>query len=84
MSRLAWDPDALKIILEQWNNVVEIEEVPGSYYVGRSVDQAFWATKNGVSSSKEAIIDWADICDKEIERKYAEYANVDPDWRSKQ
>ncbi len=84
VSRLAWDPDALKIILKQWDHVIEIEEVPGSYYVGRSVDQAFWATKNGESSSKEAIIDWADICDKEIERKYAEYANVDPDWRSKQ
>ncbi len=84
VTRLAWDPDALKVILKQWDNVIEIEEVPGSYYVGRSVDQAFWATKNGESSSKEAIIDWADICDKEIERKYAEYANVDPDWRSKQ
>ncbi len=84
VSRLAWDPDALKVILKQWDNVIEIEEVPGSYYVGRSVDQAFWATKNGESSSKEAIIDWSDICDKEIERKYAEYADVDPDWRSKQ
>ncbi len=84
VKRLAWDADALKVILQQWDHVVEIEEVPGSYYVGRSVDQAFWKTKDGKMSSKEAIIDWAEICDKEIERKYAEYEDVDPDWRSKQ
>ncbi len=79
VSRMSWDDEALEVIMEQWQHVEEIPEVPGSYYVGRSIDQAFWETKNGVSSSKEAIIDWAEICDKEIERKTQEYINVDPD-----
>ena len=79
VTRMSWDDEALQVILDQWNHVEEIPEVPGSYYVGRSIDQAFWATKDGKSSSKEAIIDWAEICDKEIERKTQEYINVDPD-----
>ncbi len=79
VSRLSWDRDAIKVIESQWQKVVEVPEVPGSYFVSRSIDQAFWATKNGESSSKEALLDWAEISDKEIERKIEEYANVDPD-----
>ncbi|MBE6778551.1 MAG: extracellular solute-binding protein [Ruminococcaceae bacterium] len=79
VGRMSWDNEALEVINKQWQNVEEIPEVPGSYYVGRSIDQAFWATKDGKSSSKEAIIDWAEICDAEIERKTQEYIDLDPD-----
>ena len=75
LSRLSWDEDALSVINSQWKKVNEIPEVPGSYFVARSIDQAFWATKNGKKSSKEAIMDWAEICNKEVERKIAEYAD---------
>ncbi len=75
VSRLAWEDEALDVILSQWKNVKEIPEVPGSYYVSRSIDQAFWATKNGKKSAKEAIMDWSQTSDKEIERKIKEYAN---------
>lgn len=74
VSRLSWDEDSLQVILSQWKKVTEIAEVPGSYYVSRSIDQAFWATKNGKKSAKEAIIDWSITSDKEIERKIKEYA----------
>lgn len=75
VKRLSWDDDAIEIIMEQWKNVKEIPEVPGSYYVSRSIDQAFWATKNGKKSAKEAIMDWSVTSDKEIKRKIKEYAN---------
>jgi len=75
VSRLAWEDEALEVILSQWKKVKEIPEVPGSYYVSRSIDQAFWATKNGKKSAKEAIMDWSQTSDKEIERKIKEYAN---------
>ena len=75
VSRLSWEDEALDVILAQWKNVKEIPEVPGSYYVSRSIDQAFWATKNGKKSAKEAIMDWSQTSDKEIERKIKEYAN---------
>lgn len=75
LSRLSWDKESLGTILKQWENVKEIEEVPGSYYVSRSIDQAFWAVYNGEATEKEAITDWSRTSDKEIERKIAEYAN---------
>jgi len=75
VSRLSWDDEALDVILEQWKNVKELPEVPGSYYVSRSIDQAFWATKNGKKSAKEAMMDWSVTSDKEIQRKIKEYAN---------
>ncbi len=75
LSRLSWDEDVLSVINSQWKNVEEIPEVPGSYFVSRSIDQAFWAAKNGEKSPKEAIMDWADICNKEVARKIAEYAD---------
>ncbi|MBE6779343.1 MAG: extracellular solute-binding protein [Ruminococcaceae bacterium] len=75
VSRLNWEDEALEVILSQWKKVKEIPEVPGSYYVSRSIDQAFWATKNGKKSAKEAIIDWSETSDKEIMRKIKEYAN---------
>ncbi len=74
LARLSWDKDALNVILEQWKNVKEIPEVPGSYYVSRSIDQAFWAVYGGDDDYKTAITDWGKTSDNEIERKIAEYA----------
>lgn len=75
LSRLSWDKDSLEVILSQWKKVKEIREVPGSYYVSRSIDQAFWAVYNGTSTPKEAISEWAKVSDNEIERKISEYAD---------
>lgn len=75
VSRLSWDEESLKVIINQWDKVNEIPEIPGSYYVSRSIDQAFWATKNGKKSAKEAIMDWSIVSDNEIKRKIAEYAD---------
>lgn len=73
VSNMSWKPDDLKIILEQWKQVKEIEEIPGSYYLTRSLDQAFWSVINGSSTAKEAITEWSRITDNEIKRKIAEY-----------
>ena len=77
VSRLSWDADSLEVILNQWSKVSEIPEVPGSYFVSRSIDQAFWETKQKKSSAKEAITEWNEICDQEVKRKIAEYAYKD-------
>ena len=73
--RLSWDKKSLSVILSQWSKVKEIREIPGSYYVSRSVDQAFWAVYNDTSTPKEAISEWAGVSNKEIKRKTAEYAD---------
>jgi len=75
LKKLSWDKESLDVILKQWQNVKEVEEVPGSYYVSRSIDQAFWAVYNGEATEKEAITDWGRTSDNEIKRKIAEYAD---------
>ena len=75
LKRLSWENDALDTILKQWENVQELPEVPGSYYVSRSIDQAFWAVYNGTATGKKAITDWGETADTEIKRKIAEYSN---------
>lgn len=74
VKKLSWDSDVLEVIMSQWANVNEVPEIPGSYYVARSIDQAFWATRNGKSSPREAITEWSKISDVEIARKIEEYS----------
>jgi len=73
MQMYSWKTDDLKIIMEQWENVKEIPEVPGSYYLHRSVEQAFYAVEKNKSTPSDAIIKWNNIINEEIERKINEY-----------
>ena len=72
-NRMSWDSDDLKILNKQRSLIKEIPEVPGSYYVGRSVDQAFWAVYNKGENVKDALLNWSDIANDEIERKIKAY-----------
>lgn len=71
---LSWEPDDLDKLLNQWEQVKEIPEVPGSYYLTRAVDQAFWSVINDGTNSKDAITKWSLVADKEIKRKIEEYS----------
>ena len=73
-SRLSWDGDARQSILDQWVQVQELPEIPGSYYVTRSVDQAFWEVINGTANVKDAVVKWSRSADSEISRKIREYS----------
>lgn len=73
-SAMSWDRDDLKILLEQREEIVEVPEVPGSYYVARAVDQAFWSVVNGQSNEKDALIKWGEIANNEIARKIRQYS----------
>lgn len=73
LSHLSWNKKDLKVILGQWEDVKELPEVPGSYYVSRSIDQAFWAVYNNTDNEKAAITKWGKTSDVEIARKIAEY-----------
>ena len=72
-SRMGWDENDLEVLLEQRKNIEEIPEIPGSYYLSRSVDQAFWNVINGKSSFKDSLTMWGKEADKEIARKVSEY-----------
>ncbi len=71
---LAWEKDDLEVLNNQWSQVKEVQEVPGSYDVTRSIDQAFWAVLEDDVKVKDAVGKWAKSADKEIERKISEYS----------
>lgn len=70
----AWDPDDLAALNAQWAQVEELPEIPGSYYMTRAIDQAFWSVINDGTNAKDAINKWSIIADKEIKRKIEEYS----------
>ena len=74
--RMAWDPNDLDMLTAQWEEVKEIPEVPGSYYMTRAIDQAFWSVINDGIYAKDAINKWSLVADKEIKRKISEYPNA--------
>ena len=71
---MSWSTADRNIILSQWSNVEEVREIPGSYYLTRALDQAFWNVTNGTSSSKDAVLEWSLVADNEIKRKINEYS----------
>lgn len=72
-SKLGWQKSDLKILMAQLEEIQEIPEIPGSYFLSRSVDQAFWVVVNGKSSAKDALSKWGSETDFEIKRKIDEY-----------
>ena len=75
LNKMDWEDEQLAVINEQWKLAKEIPEVPGSYYLLRAVDQAYWSVINGKQNSKDAMAYWSASADAEIERKYLEFAN---------
>ena len=73
LKQMSWEKDDLNILLEQWKNVDEISEIPGSYYLSRAIDQCFWNVVDGSETAQDALFDWSKIVNSEIERKITEY-----------
>lgn len=71
---LGWDSQDLKVLNEQHSLVKELPEIPGSYYLIRAIDQAFWEVVNGQSNSRDALVKWSRVADDEISRKIKEYS----------
>ncbi len=71
--RMGWNDGDLEIMIDQREKIEEVPELPGSYYLSRSVDQAFYAVINGTSNVKDALSKWGREANAEIARKMAEY-----------
>ncbi len=75
LKRMSWDEDKIDNILDSWDNVVELPEIPGSYYIARSIDFAFWNSANGNENPKDMLLEWGSEANIEIERKLKQYEN---------
>ncbi len=73
LKMMGWDKDSVNALISQWKMIKEVPEIPGSYYTARSIDQAYWNVVNNSKNPKDMIIKWAEISDREIERKRDQY-----------
>lgn len=72
---LSWTDGTLEELSGAWENVKEIPEYPGSYYVSRSVYQAFWSVVQKNKNPKEMLAKYGKEADDEIARKWEQYYN---------
>ena len=72
---LSWSDGTIEELLNAWENVKEIPEYPGSYYVSRSVYQAFWNVVQKNKNPKEMLAKYGKEADDEIARKWEQYYN---------
>ena len=72
-SSMSWDSSMYQTIYDAWNNVTEIREIPGSYYISRSIDFAFWNVASQNKTPKDVLITWGEEADDEITRKLEQY-----------
>ena len=73
ISGLSWDDEMLDELLKAWENVEEIPEYPGSYYVSRSIYQGFWNVVNDQQNTKNMLMKYGKEADQEIARKWKQY-----------
>ena len=73
MADIPWKTSISAQLNEQWKWVVGIEEVPGSYYVGRTVDNAIKSVINSGKSPRDTILDAVDAINDEIAKKRKEF-----------
>jgi len=72
---MEWDADMRDVIVEALNDTKEIPEYPGSYYVSRSVYQAFWNVVENNQNTKKMLLKYAEEANEEIARKWKQYEN---------
>ena len=73
LRQLSWSREDTKTLIDQWERVEEIPEIPGGYYTVRAVDQAFWDVYNIGANPSDTLISWSETVDAEIIRKRNEY-----------
>ena len=74
--RLPWSYEHSQIIKEQWEWLYDIPRVPGDYYIGRQIANAFRAVVYEGRNPREALLHYNKDANVEIQRKRIEY-NVD-------
>lgn len=72
---MEWDADMRDVVINSLNDTGEIPEYPGSYYVSRSVYQAFWNVVENNQNPKDTLLKFAEEADVEIARKWKQYEN---------
>lgn len=71
-SNMAWSRSEQEILKAQWENVKEIQEVPGGYYTIRMLDTAFTKVYYDNDNPRATLNKYCDMINEEITRKRKE------------
>lgn len=72
-SNLAWSADDIAVLEEQLGYTVGIREVPGGYYTGRHISNAFRKVINEKADPRETVIEYSIKIDEELTKKRKEF-----------
>lgn len=67
-----WTDEEKELLREQWDNVVEVPEIPGGYYVSRNVDNAFRQVYYNGENTRDTLYYWMNAVNEELLRKQAQ------------
>ena len=71
--KIPWSSDERKQILEQWEEIYDVREIPGNYYISRSLTSALrMAIDSDVSVRRQLLLYNTEI-NTEITRKRKEF-----------
>lgn len=73
---LTWDDESLANLMQQWEKLDDYPEIPGGYYISRSITQAYLNVINNGENPTEMLQKWGNVAKDEIERKRSQY-NLD-------
>lgn len=70
---LPWTRDEQKVLISQWQKSVGVPEVPGGYYTGRNIENAFRKVVNNSANPRETLQEYIILINAEIAKKRAEF-----------
>ncbi|MGE5613530.1 MAG: extracellular solute-binding protein [Bacillota bacterium] len=73
LEELPWPVETYKKLSEQWKWVKGIPQVPGGYFTGRHLDNAFRKVVNSGENYREALLDYVIYINDEIRLKRQEF-----------
>ncbi|RXZ79864.1 extracellular solute-binding protein [Paenibacillaceae bacterium] len=72
LEELPWPTKDFQNLKKQWDWVKGVPEVPGGYYTGRNLDNAFREVINNKTNTRDALYDYVEEINREIEFKQKE------------
>lgn len=70
---IGWTRTELDTLLDQWSHTQGIPQVPGGYYTGRNLENAFREVVNNKTNPRETLLDYVELINEELTRKRAEF-----------
>jgi maltose-binding protein MalE len=76
LAELPWTNEEAQEILAQFGNLEAVPNYPGSYYLARYISFAFLAAYNDGEDPANALLDYVNTINKEINRKRGEFDSM--------